>query len=282
MSFITVGRENSCDVQLYYRDTGVGETVVFSHGWPLNSDVWERQVLALNEEGYRTIAYDRRGFGRSTKPSDGYNMDQFADDLQTLIETLVLDNVTLVAHSMGCGEVVRYLAKHGEHRVKKLVLIGSVTPLILRSNENPNGAERSFFDELRSNILKDRYQFFKEVASAYFGERSNGDKPSQGLLEAYWSQARLANLKGILDCTFEFSETNFSDDLAAITVPTLLIHSKQDQMVPFELTSLKTHELLENSTLKVYEDGSHGLAQTHAKELNQDLIEFLAKTHDEG
>jgi non-heme chloroperoxidase len=275
MNFVTVGRENSCDIQLYYKDWGAGETVLFCHGWPLNSDVWERQMLALNEEGYRTIAFDRRGFGSSTKTSDGYHMDQFADDLATFIDTLVLDKVTLVAHSMGCGEVVRYLARHGEHRVNKLVLIGSVTPMILRSESNPNGAELSFFDQLRAGILTDRYQFFHEVSSAYFGELANGEAPSSSLKEAYCAQGRKACLKAILDCTYAFSETDFFEDLTSITVPTLLIHSEKDQMVPFELTSKKTHQIIEHSILKVYQDGSHGLAQTHANQLNQDLIEFI-------
>ncbi|NVZ64898.1 alpha/beta hydrolase [Pseudomonas gingeri] len=261
--------------EIYYKDWGSGKPVVFSHGWPLDADMWEYQMEYLSRRGYRTIAFDRRGFGRSGQPWDGYDYDTFADDLAGLIEHLDLEAVTLVGFSMGGGDVSRYIARHGSRRVAGLVLLGAVTPLFIQTDDHPQGVPKAVFDGIRAGLLKDRAQFIADFASPFYGT-NHGQVVSQGVLTQTLNIALMASLKGTVDCVTAFSETDFRADMARIDVPTLVIHGDDDQIVPFEATGKLAAAMIPGARLKVYAGAPHGFAATHGQALNEDLLAFLA------
>jgi non-heme chloroperoxidase len=261
--------------QLYYKDWGVGRAVVFSHGWPLNADAWESQMVCLASNGYRCIAHDRRGHGRSSQPWNGNDMDTYADDLSELIEMLDLHGATLIGHSTGGGEVARYIGRHGTKRVAKAVLMGSVTPLMLKTDANPGGLPIAAFDAIRMGVAADRSQFFKDLTTLFYGANRPGAKISQGVRDAFWLQGMQGGLKNEFDSIKAFSETDFSDDLKKFDVPTLIIHGDDDQIVPIGAAALRSSKLVKNATLKIYPGGPHGLADTHKQQLNADLLAFL-------
>ena len=261
--------------QIYYKDWGTGQPVVFSHGWPLSADAWESQMVYLASNGYRCIAHDRRGHGRSSQPWDGNDMDTYADDLSALIETLNLNGATLVGHSAGGGEVARYIGRHGTKRVAKAVLVGAVTPLMLKTHANPGGLPIDTFDAIRAGVAADRSQFFKDLTTAFYGANRPGAKISQGVRDAFWLQGMRGGLKNQLDCIKAFSETDFTQDLKRFDVPTLIIHGDDDQIVPIGASAQASSKIVKNATLKVYPGGSHGLADTNSDQLNADLLAFL-------
>jgi non-heme chloroperoxidase len=251
--------------QIYYKDWGTGQPVVFSHGWPLNSDSWEAQMMFLAAHGYRCIAHDRRGHGRSSQPWNGNDMDTYADDLSTLIEILDLKNIVLIGFSAGGGEVARYIGRHGTKLISKAALIASVPPLMLKTADNPDGLPIEKFDELRQSSLADRSQFYRDVAGGpFFGANRAGAKVSQGMIDTFWHQGVMA-----------FSETNFTEDLKRFDIPTLIIHGDDDQIVPIGASALLSSKLIKGAILKIYTGAPHGLAETHKDQLNADLLEFL-------
>lgn len=261
--------------EIYYKDWGSGQPVVFCHGWPLNADAWESQMVYLASNGYRCIAHDRRGHGRSSQTWNGNDMDTYADDLSALIEKLNLSGATLVGHSTGGGEVARYIGRHGTGRVAKVVLLGAVTPLMLKTNANPGGLPIKTFDDIRSGVTADRSQFFKNLTIPFYGANRPGAKVSQGVCDAFWLQGMQGSLKSELDCIKAFSEADFTDDLKKFDVPTLIIHGDDDQIVPIDASARATAKLINNATLKIYPGGPHGLAHTHKDPLNADLLAFL-------
>ena len=262
--------------QIYYKDWGSGQPVVFSHGWPLSADAWESQMVFLASHGYRCIAHDRRGHGRSSQPWNGNDMDTYADDLAELLRALDLKGVTLIGHSTGGGEVARYIGRHGTARVAKAVLVGAVPPLMLKTRANPGGLPIEVFDGLRAGSLADRSQLYQELASGpFFGFNRPGAKVSQGMIDSFWLQGMLAGHKNALDCIKAFSETDFTEDLKKFDVPTLIIHGDDDQIVPIGASAMLSSKLVKNATLKVYPGGSHGLGDTSKDQLNADLLAFL-------
>lgn len=261
--------------QIFYKDWGSGTPVVFSHGWPLSSDAWDDQMVFLAANGFRVIAHDRRGHGRSGQPWDGNDMDTYADDLAELIDLLDLRGATLVGHSTGGGEVARYIGRHGSARVAKAVLIGAVPPQMLKTATNPDGLPMEVFDGIRAGVTADRSQFYQDVTVPFFGANRPGAKVSQGMKDAFWLQGMQGGLKGQLDCIKQFSETDFTDDLKAIDVPTLIIHGDDDQMVPIGASAMASAKLVKHATLVIYEDGSHGLPSTEKDRINADLLAFL-------
>lgn len=261
--------------QIYYKDWGTGQPVVFSHGWPLSSDAWEDQMVFLASKGYRTIAHDRRGHGRSSQPWDGNDMDSYADDLAELTEKLDLKNAVHVGHSTGGGEVARYIGRHGSKRVAKAVLIGAVPPLMLKTEANPGGLPMEVFDGIRKNVLADRSQFFKDLTVPFYGANREGAKVSQGLRDFFWLQGMQAGFKAVIDCIKAFSETDFTEDLKKMDVPTLIIHGDDDQIVPIADSAELSAKLVKNSTLKVYPGASHGLCSTEKDKVNADLLAFI-------
>lgn len=263
---------------LYYKDWGPknGTVVAFSHGWPLNSDSWEGQMLFLAEKGYRVIAHDRRGHGRSGQAWENNNMDQYADDLGAVLNALNVRDVTLVGFSTGGGEVARYVGRHGSSRVKKLVLVGAVTPIMVKTADNPNGVPMEVFDGLRKASLENRAQLYKDVASGpFYGFNRPGAKPSTGSIDTFWMQGMQGSHKGTFDSIKAFSETNFVEDLKRINVPTLVIHGTDDQIVPIETTGRATAKLVKGAKLIEYAGGPHGITDTHRDRLNQDLLNFI-------
>lgn len=265
-------------VQLYYKDWGPrnGAAVVFSHGWPLSSDSWESQMIFLAEQGYRVVAHDRRGHGRSSQPWEGNDMDHYADDLATVIESLDLRDVTLVGFSTGGGEVARYIGRHGTDRVKKAVLIGAVTPLMVKTPDNPTGTDIEVYDGIREASIDNRSQLYLDIASGpFFGFNRPSAEISQGLINSFWSQGMQAGHKNTFDSIKAFSETDFRSDLKKFDIPTLIIHGDDDQLVPIENSAHATHELVAGSKLVVYEGGPHGITDTHKVRVNQDLLDFL-------
>jgi non-heme chloroperoxidase len=263
---------------IFYKDWGAGPTVVFSHGWPLNADAWDPQMLFLGQNGYRVIAHDRRGHGRSSQPWDGNNMDTYADDLGALLDQLDLEKVTLVGHSTGGGEVVRYIGRHGTKRVSKAVLIGAVPPLMLKTEKNPGGLPLSAFDEIRAGVTADRSQFLKDLTTSFYGYNKPDAKISQGVRDAFWLQGMQVSIVGAYDCIKAFSETDFTEDLKKIDVPTLILHGDADQIVPIQDSAALSAKLIKNSTLKVYPGAPHGMCTTLADKVNVDLLGFLKKT----
>ena len=261
--------------EIYYKDWVSGQPIVFSHGWPLNADAWESQMVYLASNGYRCIAHDRRGHGRSSQPWNGNEMDTFADDLSALIDTLDLKGTTLVGHSMGGGEVARYIGRHGTKRIARAVLVAAVPPLMLKTDANPGGLPITVFDGIRAGVAADRSQFFKDLTTPFYGANRPGAKVSQGVRDAFWLRGMQGGLKNELDCVKAFSETDFTGDLKKFDVPTLIIHGDDDQIVPIGASAHASSTLVKNAILKVYPGGPHGLADTHKDQLNADLLAFL-------
>ncbi len=264
-------------IRIFYKDWGTGPTVVFSHGWPLNADAWDPQMLFLGQNGYRVIAHDRRGHGRSSQPWNGNNMDTYADDLGTLLDQLDLKNITLVGHSTGGGEVVRYIGRHGTKRISKAVLIGAVPPLMLKTETNPDGLQLSAFDEIRAGVTADRSQFFKDLTIPFYGYNKPDAKISQGVRDAFWLQGMQVSIIGAYDCIKAFSETDFTEDLKKVDVPTLILHGDADQIVPIQASALLSAKLIKNSSLRVYPGAPHGMCTTLPDKVNADLLGFLKK-----
>ena len=265
---------------IYYKDWGSGAPVVFSHGWPLSADAWEDQMFYLASHGYRVIAHDRRGHGRSSQPFDGNDMDSYADDLAELIEALDLQGATLVGHSTGGGEVARYIGRHGTARLSGAVLVGAVPPLMLQTDVNPLGLPIAVFDDIRKGVQNDRSQFFQDLSEAFYGFNRPDAKPSQGLRDSFWLQGMQAGMPASWLCIKQFSETDFTADLAKFDIPTLVIHGDDDQIVPIAASAHRTAELVIGSRLLVYPGAPHGLASTHKDRLNADLLEFLQHAAD--
>lgn len=262
--------------QIYYKDWGSGQPIVFSHGWPLSADTWESQMLFLADRGYRCIAHDRRGHGRSSQPWHGNDMNTYADDLAELLEQLDLDRATLIGHSTGGGEAARYISRHGAARVAKAALISSVPPLMLKTERNPDGLPIEVFDELRAGSLANRAQLYQDIASGpFFGFNRPGAKISQGTIDSFWFQGLQAGHKNAFDCIKAFSETDFTEDLQKMDVPTLIVHGDDDQIVPIKAAAIAAAKLVKNATLKVYPGAPHGLPHTHKDLLNADLLSFI-------
>ena len=262
--------------QLFFRDWGRGQPVVFSHGWPLSGDAWELQMFFLVQNGYRCVAHDRRGHGRSSQPSGGNEMDTYADDLAALIEALDLKDAILVGHSTGGGEVTRYIGRHGTSRVAKAVLVDAVPPQMVKTEANPEGTPIEVFDEIRAGVAADPSQYWRNLADGpFFGANRPGSDVSQGARDAFWSQGLQAGMKNAYECIKAFSETDFTEDLKKFDVPTLIVHGDDDQIVPIADSAYRSSELVEDATLKVYEGAPHGLLVTHRDRLNADLLKFI-------
>ncbi|GGC66364.1 alpha/beta fold hydrolase [Undibacterium terreum] len=262
--------------RIFYKDRGTGMPVVFSHGWPLDADAWDAQMLYLLHRGYRVVAHDRRGHGRSDLPATGHDMDTYADDLAALLEELNLKDVMLVGHSTGGGEVARYIGRHGTKRVSKVALISAIPPLMLKTAGNPGGLPVSVFDEIRHSTMYDRSQFFKELALRFYGYNRPGADIKQGVIDSFWGIGMLGDIHAEYECIKAFSETDLTEDLKRFNVPSLLIHGDDDQIVPIAQSALLAAKLVKNSTLKIYPGAPHGLCTTLAEAVNADLLAFLA------
>ncbi len=261
--------------EIFFKDWGTGPVLTFSHGWPLSSDAWDAQMLFLGQQGYRVVAHDRRGHGRSGQTWDGNNMDQYADDLAELIEHLDLKEITMVGHSTGGGEVVRYIGRHGNKRVKKAVLIGAVPPLMLKTDKNPGGLPMSVFDDIRSGVRNDRSQFFKDLSLPFYGYNKPGAKVSEGVREEFWREGMQSSIVASFDCIKAFSETDQTEDLKKIEVPTLILHGDADQIVPIDDSARLSAKLIEKAKLEVIPGAPHGMCTTLADTVNQQILQFL-------
>ena len=261
--------------QIYYKDWGKGQPIVFSHGWPLDADAWDRQMLFFGQQGYRVIAHDRRGHGRSEQTWDGNEMSTYADDLAALTEKLDLKNAIHVGHSTGGGEVARYIGRHGSKRVAVAVLVSAVPPLMLKTDKNPGGLPISVFDDLRAQLAANRPQFYEELTLPFFGYNRPGAKISEGVRDHFWLQGMLGGMKPHYDCIKAFSETDFTEDLKKFDVPTLILHGDDDQIVPIGAAGLMSAKIVKNATLKVYPGFPHGMPIIHADQINADLLAFI-------
>jgi non-heme chloroperoxidase len=263
------------DVAIFFKDWGKGQPVVFSHGWPLNADAWDDQLMFVAGNGYRAIAHDRRGHGRSSQSWDGNDLDTYADDLSQLMETLDLRDVVLVGHSTGGGEVTRYIGRHGTSRVAKVLLVGAIPPLMVKTEANPEGLPIEVFDALRDGLSKDRSEFYRELSAPFYGANRPGSTVSQGLRDQFWLQSMQVGIKAAYDCVKAFSETDLTMDLQAIDVPTLIIHGDDDQIVPIGASAMKSSKIVKGAQLKVYPGAPHGLTSTLKGQFNTDLLAFL-------
>jgi len=261
--------------EIYYKDWGKGQPLVFSHGWPLSADAWEDQMIFLAARGYRCIAHDRRGHGRSSQPWDGNDMDTYADDLAELVTALDLRDAIHIGHSTGGGEVARYIGRHGTKRVAKAVLIGAVPPLMLKTEKNPAGLPLTAFDQIRSGVLTDRAQFFIDLSIPFYGINRPGANVSQGLRDSFWLQGMMAGHKSAVDCIKAFSETDFTEDLKRFDVPTLILHGDDDQIVPIGAAALLSSKIVKGSTLKIYPGAPHGMCSTLKERVNAELLAFI-------
>ncbi|WP_426515590.1 alpha/beta fold hydrolase [Diaminobutyricibacter sp. McL0618] len=272
MPYITT----SDGTQIYYTDLGEGQPVILSHGWPLSSDAWQVELKLLADNGYRAIAHDRRGHGRSSQPWNGNDMDTYARDLAELVDQLDLRDIILIGHSTGGGEVVRYAAQHGAGRVSKIVTAGAVPPIMVKSDTNPDGTPIEAFDGIRAGVLADRSQFYQDLSAAFFGANREGSKVSQGARDDFWRQGMLVGLKAAYDCVKAFSETDFTEDLKALDVPIFIAQGDDDQIVPIADAAEKSIKLVRNGTLKVYPGAPHGIYGEYQAELDKDILEFIA------
>lgn len=261
--------------KIFYKDWGTGQPVVFSHGWPLTADAWDDQLFLLARNGFRAIAHDRRGHGRSSQPFHGNDMDTYADDFAAVMEALDLKNAILVGHSTGGGEVTRYIGRHGTRRVAKVLLLSAIPPLMLRTPSNPEGLPKEVFDQIRGGIANDRSQYYKELGKAFFGANRQGSKVSQGVLDQFWLLSMTVGLVGAYECIKAFSETDLTEDLTKFDKPTLIIHGDDDQIVPIQASAKLSSKLVKGATLKVYPGAPHGLFQTHREQFNADLLNFV-------
>jgi len=278
MPYVTVGQENSHNVDLYYKDWGSGQPIVFSHGWPLSADDWDAQMLFFGQQGYRVIAHDRRGHGRSTQTWDGNDMDTYADDLAVLTEKLDLKDAIHVGHSTGGGEVARYIGRHGTSRVARAVLISAVPPLMLKTEKNPGGLPIEVFDQIRAGVAGDRSQFYKDLTLPFYGYNRSGAKISEGIREHWWLQGMLGGVKAHYDCIKAFSETDFTEDLKKFDVPTLIMHGDDDQIVPIGAAGLISAKIVKDAKLKVYPGFPHGMCTTNPEQINADLLAFFRQS----
>jgi len=261
--------------QIYYKDWGKGQPVFFHHGWPLSSDDWDAQMFFFLEQGYRVIAYDRRGHGRSEQTAEGHNMDTYAADVAEIVEALDLKDVIHVGHSTGGGEVIRYVAQHSKGRASKAVLISAVTPIMVKTENNPNGIPMSIFDEIRQNTATQRQQYFVDFSMAFYGYNREGAKESEGIRRNWWRQGMMGSIKAHYDCIKAFSETDFTEDLKSVEVPVLVLHGEDDQIVPYEITGVVAAKLVKNGKLITYPGFPHGMPTTEAATINKDLLEFF-------
>ncbi len=278
MPYFRVGKENSGAIELYYEDPGSGKPVILIHGWPLNGASWEKQTLALLNSGFRVITYDRRGFGNSSKPTTGYNYATFADDLRRLVTKLLLQDFTLVGFSMGGGEVARYIGKYGTRNVSKAIFVSAIPPFLLKTDDNPQGINKSIFDGFKFAIAQDRPAFMSKFLSDFYNvDILKGKSISDQAVQSSWNVAAIASLRGTIDCVTAFGETDFRKDLERIDVPTLVIHGTDDRIVPFTISGKRTAEIVKGSRLVSVEGAPHGLIWTHAEQVNKELLDFLGQ-----
>jgi non-heme chloroperoxidase len=275
MPYVTVGKENGHDIKLFYNDWGAGQPIVFSHGWPLNGDAFEDQIMFLASHGFRCIAHDRRGHGRSSQTWGGNDMDTYVEDLSKLTAALDLKNAVHVGHSTGGGEAARYVARAAEGRVAKLVMIASVPPIMLKTPANPGGLPMEVFDGIRAAVQKDRSQFWMDLSMQFYGYNRPGAKVSGGVRYNFWLQGQMCSIKGAYDCIKAFSETDFTEDLKKIDVPTLILQGDDDQIVPIADSGMISAKLVKGAKLKVYPGAPHGMCTTRKDEVNEDLLEFV-------